>query len=156
MSVLLRPAIALILWAFVCVSLPGTTPAAWAADYSVNQVGNQALEQAASLVAPQRDEKIAVYRRPEAGKSRAGYGVNGDAVTILEQVSDNQSVTWNHIRFDNPPYAEGWVQETFIDLKTADTQNRGDQNAAGDGYLGNQQPQFNRHSQRQSYSQRQN
>lgn len=87
----------------------------WAADYS----GNQSIDRPASLVAPEPDAKIAVYLRPEA-KSRVGYGVNGDAVTVLEKVSDNQSVTWNHIRFDNSSQAEGWVQEEFMSSK-ADT-----------------------------------
>ncbi len=84
----------------------------WAADYS----GNQSVDQPASLMALEPNAKIAVYLRPEA-KSRVGYGVNGDAITVLEKVSDNQSVAWNHIRFDNPSHAEGWVQEEFISSK---------------------------------------
>ncbi|MGB3135239.1 MAG: hypothetical protein WBB18_00420, partial [Nodosilinea sp.] len=89
-------------------------PSSWAA----NRSGNQSIDQPASLVAPEPDAKITVYRRPETSRNRVGYGMGGDAVTVLEQVSDNQSVTWNHIRFDNPSHAEGWVQEEFISLKT--------------------------------------
>ena len=103
--------------AVVALAISVVSPApSWAADYS----GNQAIDQPASLVAPEPDAKITVYLRPEASKSRVGYGANGDAVTILEQVSDNQSVTWNHIRFENSPYAEGWVQDEFMLLKGGD------------------------------------
>lgn len=140
------------------VGLLVTSPAAsWAADASAYQSSNQSIGQAASLIAPEPDQKITIYQRPEA-KSKAGYGVNGDAVTVLERVSDNQSMTWNHIRFDNPPYAEGWVQETFTHLQTANTQDQNRQTMGGDRYLGNQPAPSNQQNsqQRQSYSQRQN
>lgn len=112
-----RRLLSVLVLAVVALAISVVSPApSWAADYS----RNQALDQPASLVAPEPDAKITVYLRPEASKSRVGYGANGDAVTVLEQVSDNQSVTWNHIRFDNPPYAEGWVQEEFMLLKGGD------------------------------------
>ncbi|MEO1619964.1 MAG: hypothetical protein AAFU53_02905 [Cyanobacteria bacterium J06632_3] len=87
----------------------------WAAALN-NQGQNQALNESAILTAPEPDAKITVYLQPEANEKKVGYGVNGDVVTILEQVSDNHSLIWNHIRFDNPPYAEGWLQETFLTL----------------------------------------
>lgn len=86
-------------------------------------------------------------------------------MTVLEQVNDNKNMTWHPVRFDNPPYAAGWVQEVFIDLTTADAQTQNGQTIVGDGidspaetrYLGNQpSPSNQRNSQRQSYSQRQN
>ena len=131
-----------------------TAPAAsWAADSS----GNQALNRAVVLVAPEPDTKISVYLQPEANKSRAGYGINGDAVTILEQVSDNQSVTWNHIRFDNPPYAEGWVQAEFVSPGAAATPNQSQSTSSSNAYLGNRQSQTNQRSQfAQSQTNRQN
>ncbi len=128
----------------------------WAADYR----GNQSINRPASLVAPEPDAEIAVYPQPEAGQRQVGYGANGDAVTILEQVSDNQSTTWNHIRFDNPPYAEGWVQSEFI--LTTDATGQSQQSAEGNRYLGNRQfkseqkSPFNSQSGAPSYSQRQN
>lgn len=136
----------------------------WAADYQ----GNQSINQPASLVAPEPDAEIAVYPQPEAGQRQVGYGANGDAVTILEQVSDNQSTTWSHIHFDNPPHAEGWVQAEFV--LTADANGQSQRTAGGNRYLGNQQfksgqfnGQFNEQkspsssqSGAQSYSQRQN
>ncbi|MEM8504372.1 MAG: hypothetical protein AAF716_14610 [Cyanobacteria bacterium P01_D01_bin.1] len=135
----------------------------WAADFS----SNQAIDQPAILTAPEPDAKIAVYLQPTAEKGKAGYGVNGDAVTVLEQVSDNQSLIWNHVRFDNPPYAEGWIQETFLDLKVvAATQGQSplsQQSSASSNssiptptesrYLGNRQSQASGQSQASQYSQ---
>lgn len=96
--------------------------AGWASDdlsSPVNDVtSNQEMSQSASLVAPDPEVKIEVYLQPEANKKKVGYGVNGDAVTVLEQVSGNQSVVWNHIRFEGPSsaeeQAEGWVQSSFL------------------------------------------
>ena len=130
--------------AVVALAIALTSPApSWAADYP----GNQAIDQPASLVAPEPDAKITIYLRPEASKSRIGYGANGDAVTVLEKVSDNQSVTWNHIRFDNPPHAEGWVQEEFTLLKGEESPGQPQQIGGNNRetslnenrYLGNQQ-----------------
>ena len=152
-----------------------------AASWAAIQSNNQDINQSASLVAPEPDAKITIYLRPEANRQRAGYGVNGDAVTILEQVSDNQSVVWNHIRFDDAAAAEGWVQAEFLSLAAADVPGQDQQLSEGKGsfastgarYLGNQRspssqspssqqsqqsanqrPQFNRQDSAQSYSQR--
>lgn len=156
-SVALLPAIGLMLSVLVGVGLLVTSPAAsWAADYSAQQSSQTGYvrDQAASLVAPP-DQKIAIYQRP-AAKSQAGYGVNGDAVTVLERVNDNQSTTWHHVRSANPPYAEGWVQEAFIKVKGS-AQNQDRQTLSGNHYLGNQPSSDQQNSpQRQSYSQRQN
>ncbi|MGB3789663.1 MAG: hypothetical protein WA949_16755, partial [Phormidesmis sp.] len=144
LNALMLFAIALTLASTLWLSL---STVSWAAGYSANQsgsqgnqsFGNQSTEQPANLVSPEPNAKIAIYLRPEEGKNRVGYGIDGDAVTVIEQVSDNQSKLWNHIRFDNPPYAEGWVPESSISLKSVDIQ--GQQQADGDRYLGN--PQIN-------------
>jgi len=169
-SVFVLPALisALILVMLIAVPSPS-----WAAG----QPGNQAVNQSASLVAPEPDAKITIYRRPEANRQRIGYGVNGDTVMVLEQVSDNQSVIWNHVRFDDASAAEGWVQAEFLSLAATDS-GQGQKTADGNGsftstgsrYLGNQRspasqpsqqssnqrPQFNRQDSAQPYSQRQN
>lgn len=106
---------AIVLPALIAVLVLAAPASSWAAGAS----SNQALNQSASLLAPEPDAKISVYLQPEANDDQAGYGVNGDSVTVLEQVSDNQSLIWKHIRFDNSPYAEGWVQATFITLEAA-------------------------------------
>ncbi len=161
LSALTLFAIALTLW----LSL---STASWSAGYSANQsgsqgnqsfgnqsFGNQSTEQPANLVSLEPNARIVIYLRPEEGKNRVGYGIDGDSVTVIEQVSDNHSKVWNHIRFDNPPYAEGWVPETSISLKSANTQRQ--QQVASDRYLGNpqsnQQPPFDRQNTRQGNSQ---
>lgn len=123
-------------------------------SWAANASSNQALNQSASLLAPEPDAKITVYLQPEVNDDSAGYGVNGDAVTVLEQVSDNQSMIWNHVRFDNPPYAEGWVQEAFLALEAAAPYGKNQQPAASSSagvstesrYLGNQRSQSTQQS----------
>lgn len=133
--------------ALTLTALPSNS---WAAGAS----GNQALNRPAVLVAPEPDVEIAVYLRPETGKKRVGYGVNGDSVTVLEQVGDNQSTTWNHIRFANPPYAEGWVQEEFVSQSAAATPNQSQAvTAESNPYLGNRQSQTNQQSRLSQQSQ---
>lgn len=117
--------------------------ASWAAGYQGNQ-SNQAIQQPARLVAPEPDAKIAIYPQPDTRKRRIGYGMGGDAVTVLEQVGSNQGVTWHRIRFDNDAAndaaAEGWVQGAFLLLQTASEPSRqGAQTAdSGNRYLGGQ------------------
>ena len=122
----------------IALAIVASSPdASWAAGDS----GNQALNRSATLVAPAPKTKIAVYLRPEANKKRVGYGVNGDSVTVLEQVGDNQSTTWNHVRFDNSPYAEGWVQSEFISPSAAAMPSQGQSFTESNSYLGNRQSQ---------------
>lgn len=143
------------------LAVPGVS---WAVDAS----SNQSLNQSASLLAPEPDAKITVYLQPEVNEEKAGYGVNGDTVTVLEQVTDNQSLTWNHIRFDNSTNAEGWVQETFLALTSgkavkATAPQDDSQQPAGSAdaispsrsrYLGNRRSQSDQQSgQRSQYNQ---
>lgn len=155
----------------VAIALALTITAFPSSSWAAGASGNQAIDRPAVLVAPEPDAEIAVYLRPEANKQKVGYGVNGDAVTVLEQVGDNQSLTWNHIRFDNPPYAEGWVQEAFLSPSATATPNQSQTLTGSNPYLGNrqssqqssqtnqpsqftQQSQANRSNSAQSYSQR--
>ena len=145
------------------VSFPASGGAMGLPGQQANAVaGNQGMEQTARLIAPEPDDKITVYLRPEAGKAKVGYGVSGDTVTVLEQVSDNQSVIWHHIRFETPPYAEGWVQDSFVALRglvggQSQNSNQAGQRATGDRYLGDrsnyERAQGNQQSNPQSYSQ---
>lgn len=136
-----RLARAIVLSALTFSLILAAPTVSWAADSS----NNQAINQVASLIAPEADTKITIYLRPEVGKAKAGYGIDGDLVTVLEQVSDNQRLIWHHIRFDNPPYAEGWVQETFLSIE-APAASQGQNQQVGSSplknrYLGNQQSQ---------------
>ncbi|MEM7064635.1 MAG: hypothetical protein AAF572_15930 [Cyanobacteria bacterium P01_B01_bin.77] len=98
---------------------------------------NQLLQQTATLVTPKLDDKISIYSQPNTRKRRIGYGIEGDTVTVLEKVGSNAGITWNHIRFDNPPYADGWVQDKFLLLPT-NTQKQQPSGRNGNRYLGNQ------------------
>ena len=55
-----------------------------------------------------------------------GYGIGGQTVTVLEQVGDyldfdDPSATWCHIRLDEKPFTEGWVQGKFLAMATTKT-----------------------------------
>lgn len=91
-----------------------------------NLPNGQFTEQPATLVGPQPDTPIPLYLRPAANQPNVGYGINGSAVTITEQVASflpeaDQNSAWNHIRLDQPPYTEGWVQGRFLELQGVDT-----------------------------------
>ena len=80
---------------------------------------NQAVAQSAILVGPKKDSPIPLYLRPAANQPNVGYGNSGALVTVLEQVASflpeaDQSSAWNHIRLEDPPYTEGWVQGRFL------------------------------------------
>ncbi|MEL6130747.1 MAG: hypothetical protein AAFN42_20475 [Cyanobacteria bacterium J06554_1] len=88
---------------------------------------NQSINQAATLVGPREKSPIPIYLRPAPNQPNVGYGINGDAVTVTEQMASflpeaDPSTTWNHIRLDNEPYTEGWVQGKFLSLEKADVQ----------------------------------
>ncbi|MGB7416825.1 MAG: hypothetical protein WA902_21695 [Thermosynechococcaceae cyanobacterium] len=147
LSLVLLVAMALGLPSVIALTITITSPA-WAADYQ----GNQARKPAA-LVAPEPDTKISIYSNPEAGQGQTGFGKSGDAVTVLEQIGSNQGTLWNRVRFDNPHYVEGWVQDQFVSLQSAEKQANQLQQSEqqGDRYLGNQSPTQQNRS--QTYSQ---
>lgn len=108
---LLKIAIALT----IAIALIFTAPtASWAVLQS-----SQFIEKPATLIGPRADSPIPLYLRPAANQPSVGYGTNGSAVTVLEQIASflpeaDQAVAWNHIRLENPPYTEGWVQGRFL------------------------------------------
>jgi hypothetical protein len=128
-------------------------PASEAAQTSGDYPSNQGMEQSASLVAPDPEMKIDIYPRPDTRQSPVGYGLNGDAVVVLEQTGSNEGTVWNHIRFEEAPDSEGWVQLEYLSLPSGNQQlPRQSGTPKSGGYLGNrpaQQP-----SSRQSYSQK--
>ena len=102
----------------ILISLPTTLQAASLSDSKVP-------EQPATLTGPRTDAPIPIYLRPAANQPNVGYGSNGDAVSILEEVGDylmegDRAATWSHIRLENAPYTEGWVRGTFLSIAKAD------------------------------------
>lgn len=96
-------------------------------SWAVALQDNQSINQAATLVGPREKSPIPIYLRPAPNQPNVGYGINGDAVTVTEQMASflpeaDPSTTWNHIRLDNEPYTEGWVQGKFLSLEKADIQ----------------------------------
>ncbi|MGC1217358.1 MAG: SH3 domain-containing protein [Phormidesmis sp.] len=108
---LLKIAIALT----IAIALIFTAPtASWAVLQS-----SQFIERPATLIGPRADSPIPLYLRPAANQPSVGYGTNGSAVTVLEQIASflpeaDQAAAWNHVRLENPPYTEGWVQGRFL------------------------------------------
>lgn len=91
----------------------------WAADLS----GNSSVEQSITLTGPKTDAPIPIYLRPAANQPNVGYGMNGDAVSVLEEFGDylmegDRAATWSHIRLESSPYTEGWVRGTSLLLES--------------------------------------
>ncbi|MEL6902966.1 MAG: hypothetical protein AAFP07_18675 [Cyanobacteria bacterium J06606_4] len=104
---------------FVVLSLFSVAfvPSSWAAGLP----GNPIVVQKATLTGPRAEAPIPLYLRPAANQPNVGYGVYGSSVTVLEQLASflpeaDQASTWNHIRLDETPYTEGWVQGRFLAL----------------------------------------
>ena len=88
-------------------------------SWAVELQGSQSVGKTATLVGPKVRAPIPLYLRPAPNQPNVGYGVNGDSVTVMEQLASflpeaDQSTAWNHIRLDNEPYTEGWVQGKFL------------------------------------------
>ena len=103
---------------------------------------NQNMNQPAVLMAPDPNVEIGIYAKPSRKEQKIGYGVGGDRVMVLEQVGSNEGYTWNYIRFNNPPYAEGWVRTDYLSFQLLlippiDTPQM-EPSLRPDGYLGNQ------------------
>ena len=89
--------------------------------------GSQQIEQSATLVGLRAKAPIPIYLRPAPNQPNVGYGINGDAVTVMERLASflpeaDESNAWNHIRLEHEPYTEGWVQGKFLLMEKADTQ----------------------------------
>ncbi|MDX2228908.1 MAG: SH3 domain-containing protein [Leptolyngbyaceae cyanobacterium bins.349] len=133
-----RPILSIMLTAIaalVVYLMPITPKLAWA--------NNQEMNQLAVLTAPEPDTEINVYLGPGSREQKIGYGLSGDRVTVLEQVGSNEGYTWNHIRFNNPPNAEGWVRTDYLSFQLlqippVNTPQMNQTPVSTNGYLGNQ------------------
>jgi hypothetical protein len=118
---------------------------------------NQGREFQATLIAPDPSFKIDVYAQPDSRRRRIGYGFGGMAVRVLEQVGSNDGSTWDRVRFENDPYLEGWIPETFVALGQELTEEKDDLGspAVVQGYRNNayQQDQQPHNSYQGHYSQ---
>ena len=79
----------------------------------------QDFDQPVVLISPQPDAPIPIAIRPAPNQPITGYGINGKAITVMEQVGDymdfdDPSATWCHIRLEEKPYTEGWIQGKFV------------------------------------------
>ena len=138
-----RPSIQWVLIATVLAMLVflHATPAVLAADAG-NQSNNQDLNQSATLVAPEKNFQIDIYAQPNAQQQkRIGYGISGDRVTLLQQIGSNTGKTWNLVRFENPPYAKGWVSQEYLSVQNAQNFSQTDRH---NGYFGSQKKQKDR------------
>ena len=134
------------LWLWAIAPIPAM------AQTQTYAASNQGMEQSASLVAPEPEMKINIYPRPGTRQSPIGYGVDGDAVVVLEQTGSNEGTVWNHIRFENAPDSDGWVQLEYLSLQSGEQQSQKSQgNTRTGGYMGNRSTQSS--TSRQSYSQ---
>ncbi|MEM9804220.1 MAG: hypothetical protein AAF959_02985 [Cyanobacteria bacterium P01_D01_bin.56] len=91
-------------------------------SWAVEKLGSPSTPQTATLTGPQADAPIPLSLRPAANQPNVGYGMNGDSVTVLEQLASflpeaDPSTTWNHIRLIEAPYTEGWVQGRFLSIE---------------------------------------
>lgn len=106
------------------------------AEDAGNKSNNQDLSKSAMLVAPEKNFQIDVYAQPNAmQQKRTGYGLSGDRVKLLQQIGSNTGKTWNLVRFENPPYAEGWISEEYLSIQNA---NKPSQKEGHNGYFGSQ------------------
>lgn len=86
----------------------------------------QDFEQTATLVSPRSDAPISIALRPAPNQPNVGYGISGHTVTVLEQVGDylafdDPNATWCHIRLEDKPYTEGWIQGKFLSISPPQT-----------------------------------
>ena len=70
--------------------------------------------QVATLVAQQADTQINLRSQPTTQAGEQGYGLVGDAVTLLKSAQGEGGVTWYYVQFASSG-AEGWVRGDFVD-----------------------------------------
>lgn len=80
----------------------------------------ETVEQLAVLVSS-ASSPIAIAIRPAPNQPITGYGKNGQKITVFEQVGDylafdDPNATWCHIRLEEKPNTEGWVEGKFVSL----------------------------------------
>lgn len=93
-------------------------------SFAVEYLGAEQIDQAATLTGPRTDAPVPLYLRPAANQPNVGYGMSGDAVTVMEQLASflpeaDASTAWNHVRLQVEPFTEGWVQGKFLLLDEA-------------------------------------
>ncbi|MEM9118564.1 MAG: hypothetical protein AAGD09_11850 [Cyanobacteria bacterium P01_F01_bin.56] len=133
-SVLIGCLVGMWLWAIA--------PASAAAQTQAYDQNNQGTRQSASLVAPEPEMKIDIYPQPDTRKSPIGYGLNGDAVVVLEQTGSNEGTVWNRIQFAKAPDSEGWVQLEYLSLPSGNQPSQQHQgNPKPGGYMGERSAQ---------------
>jgi hypothetical protein len=118
----------------------------------VENQSNQGSDRLATLTAPSANFEISLYPKPDTKLDRLGYGLSGDGVTILEQMASNKDFSWYRVRFNNPPYVEGWIRGdylVFINQDSGSVSSLADKNR----YLGNQSPKVNTQKNRQASQQ---
>lgn len=96
-------------------------------SWGMDLQGSQTIKQSATLIGPRPKTPIPIYLRPAPNQPNVGYGVNGDVVTVMEQLASflpeaDERTAWNHIRLNNEPYTEGWVQGKFLSMTKGDIQ----------------------------------
>ncbi|MEM6256142.1 MAG: hypothetical protein AAF821_24780 [Cyanobacteria bacterium P01_D01_bin.156] len=96
-----------------------------APSLAVEQLGAAIVNQPATLIGPRSDAPIPLSLRPAPNQPNVGYGINGDSVTVMEQLASflpeaDASTAWNHIRLNSEPYTEGWVQGKFLSMEDQD------------------------------------
>jgi hypothetical protein len=142
MKTILKPCLIKLGMVIAAILLLGVSPSTLAAG-NQNQGSSQALAQPAMLIAPNPEFKVNVYPKPTLDQPRIGYGLAGDHITVLEQIGSNEGYAWNHVKFDAPPYIEGWVAGNFISILNADHRSQfspsTQQGLTQDRYLGSQQ-----------------
>ena len=126
------------------------TPLAFGAEAQNNQGGDRL----ATLKAPSANFEISLYPKPDSKLDRLGFGLSGDEVTVLEQMSSNKRFSWYRVRFDNPPYVEGWMEGKYLMFINQDNVAKpsiSDKNR----YLGNHASPTNSQANQQQGNQRQ-
>ena len=109
--------------AILLIAMIAFSDVSWATDY----LGSQTIDQPATLVSPQAKTTIPLYLRPAPNQPNVGYGINGDPVTVMEQLASflpeaDQDTAWNHIRLEHEPFTEGWVQGKFLSFSETNPQ----------------------------------
>ncbi|PSR17813.1 hypothetical protein C8255_10675 [filamentous cyanobacterium CCP3] len=70
----------------------------------------------AKLVAEDINARINLSARPSAQADSRGYGLVGDAVTLLNMAQDDQGQEYYQVKFDTSG-AEGWIESSFIKIR---------------------------------------
>lgn len=80
--------------------------------------------QSATLKAVQADAQINLRSQPTTQSSDKGYGLVGDAVTLLRSAQGEGDYTWYYVTFETSA-AEGWIRGDFIEVNGASAASQG-------------------------------